>query len=106
MDVAFEGGDQTVVGFGVDEVLAAVGKLITAQTRSNDLACRSVNVILLTDGYDTTSLTKKDELIDFAVRSNAVIYSIGIGDESTCWPRAAAMRRPAIPEPPPGTPLN
>lgn len=37
-------------------------------------------VILLSDGDDTTSLTKKDELIDFAVRSNAVVYSIGIGD--------------------------
>ncbi|HYN86544.1 MAG TPA: VWA domain-containing protein [Pyrinomonadaceae bacterium] len=37
-------------------------------------------VVLLSDGDDTTSLTKKDELIDFAVRSNAVIYSIGIGD--------------------------
>lgn len=37
-------------------------------------------IILLTDGYDTTSITKKDELIDFAVRSNAVIYAIGIGD--------------------------
>ncbi|HVF55915.1 MAG TPA: VWA domain-containing protein [Pyrinomonadaceae bacterium] len=37
-------------------------------------------VILLSDGDDTSSGTKKDELIDFAIKSNSVFYSIGIGD--------------------------
>jgi Ca-activated chloride channel family protein len=39
-------------------------------------------IILLTDGDDTSSTTKKQEAIDFAVRNNVVIYAIGIGDPS------------------------
>ncbi|HEX8853106.1 MAG TPA: VWA domain-containing protein, partial [Pyrinomonadaceae bacterium] len=38
-------------------------------------------VILLSDGDDTSSITKKDELIDFALKHNVAIYSIGIRDE-------------------------
>lgn len=37
-------------------------------------------IILLSDGDDTGSLTKKQEAIDFAVKNNVVIYSIGIHD--------------------------
>jgi VWFA-related protein len=37
-------------------------------------------VILLTDGYDTSSITKKQEAIDFAVKHNVVVYGIGITD--------------------------
>ncbi|HEX8845646.1 MAG TPA: VWA domain-containing protein [Pyrinomonadaceae bacterium] len=37
-------------------------------------------IILLTDGTDTSSTTKRQEAIDFAVKNNVVIYSIGIGD--------------------------
>jgi VWFA-related protein len=37
-------------------------------------------IILLSDGDDTSSATKKQEAIDFAVKHNVVIYSIGIGD--------------------------
>lgn len=37
-------------------------------------------IILLTDGDDTSSITKRQEAIDFAVKNNVVIYSIGIGD--------------------------
>ena len=37
-------------------------------------------VILLTDGYDTSSITKKQEAIDFAIKHNVVIYGIGITD--------------------------
>ncbi|HYE66615.1 MAG TPA: VWA domain-containing protein, partial [Pyrinomonadaceae bacterium] len=37
-------------------------------------------IILLTDGYDTSSLKKRDEAIDRALKADAVIYSIGIGD--------------------------
>ncbi len=37
-------------------------------------------IILLTDGDDTSSQTKKQEAIDFAVKHNAVVYAIGIRD--------------------------
>jgi len=37
-------------------------------------------IILLTDGYDTSSMTKKQEAIDFSVKHNVVIYGIGITD--------------------------
>jgi Ca-activated chloride channel family protein len=38
-------------------------------------------IILLTDGQDSSSHKKMDEAIDRALKSDAVIYSIGIGDE-------------------------
>ncbi|HEY0376521.1 MAG TPA: VWA domain-containing protein [Pyrinomonadaceae bacterium] len=38
-------------------------------------------IILLTDGDDTSSMTKRQEAIDLAVKHNVVIYSIGIGDD-------------------------
>jgi Ca-activated chloride channel family protein len=37
-------------------------------------------IILLSDGDDTKSTIKKQDVIDFAIRSDAVIYSIGIRD--------------------------
>ena len=37
-------------------------------------------IVLLTDGLDTTSKTKKAAAIEAAVRENVAIYSIGIGD--------------------------
>jgi Ca-activated chloride channel homolog len=39
-------------------------------------------IILLTDGKDSSSMTKRQEAIDLAVTHNVVIYSIGIGDEN------------------------
>lgn len=39
-------------------------------------------VILLSDGDDTSSQTKKQEAIDFAVKHNVVVYSIGIRDSA------------------------
>lgn len=39
-------------------------------------------IILLSDGDDTGSQTKKEEAIDFAVKNNVVIYSIGIRDNN------------------------
>lgn len=38
-------------------------------------------IILLTDGQDTSSRKKMDDAIDRALKVDAVIYSIGIGDE-------------------------
>ena len=48
-------------------------------TQTSDKTRRAI--ILLTDGFDTSSQKKMDEAIDRAVRADAVIYSIGIGDE-------------------------
>jgi Ca-activated chloride channel homolog len=39
-------------------------------------------IVLLSDGDDTRSTIKKQDVIDFAVRSDVVIYSIGIRDAS------------------------
>jgi Ca-activated chloride channel family protein len=49
-------------------------------------------IILLTDGDDTSSTTKKQEAIDFAVKNNIVIYSIGIGDPSEFKIDSKALR--------------
>ncbi|MCI0336282.1 MAG: VWA domain-containing protein [Acidobacteria bacterium] len=38
-------------------------------------------IILFTDGYDTTSRLKRSEAVDEAIRAEAVIYAIGIGDQ-------------------------
>jgi VWFA-related protein len=38
-------------------------------------------IILLTDGQDSSSQKNLDEAIDRAVKADAVVYSIGIGDE-------------------------
>lgn len=38
-------------------------------------------IILLTDGMDTFSRKKLDEAVDAALKAEAVIYSIGIGDD-------------------------
>jgi Ca-activated chloride channel homolog len=40
-------------------------------------------IILLSDGDDTSSTTKRQEAIDLAVKHNVVIYSIGIHDEGS-----------------------
>ncbi|HEV7842934.1 MAG TPA: VWA domain-containing protein [Pyrinomonadaceae bacterium] len=40
-------------------------------------------IILLSDGDDTSSTTKRQEAIDLAVKNNVVIYSIGIHDEGS-----------------------
>ncbi|HEX8888165.1 MAG TPA: VWA domain-containing protein [Pyrinomonadaceae bacterium] len=40
-------------------------------------------IILLSDGDDTSSQTDKQEAIDFAVKNDVVIYSIGIHDKDT-----------------------
>ncbi len=37
-------------------------------------------VILITDGVDTSSRMKRDEAIESALKADAVVYSVGIGD--------------------------
>ena len=50
-------------------------------------------VILLTDGDDTSSMTKKDELIDFALQHNVTVYGIGIGDRELYKIDEGALRK-------------
>jgi Ca-activated chloride channel family protein len=38
-------------------------------------------IILLTDGYDTSSGKKFDEAVEHALKADAIIFSIGIGDD-------------------------
>jgi Ca-activated chloride channel homolog len=47
--------------------------------QSSDKTRRAI--ILLTDGHDTSSQQKMSQAVDRAVKADAVIYSIGIGDE-------------------------
>lgn len=57
------------VGETVDKVLSKTPE----QTRRA--------IILLSDGDDTRSRTQRQEAIDFAVKNNVVVYSIGIRDQ-------------------------
>jgi VWFA-related protein len=52
-------------------------------------------VILLSDGEDTSSATKRQEAIDFAVRHNVVVYSIGIGEREYYGMNEGALRKVA-----------
>lgn len=59
-----------------DAVWMTVGEVFS---QTPETARRAI--ILLTDGDDTSSMTKRQEAIDFAVRHNIIIYSVGIGDD-------------------------
>jgi VWFA-related protein len=48
-------------------------------TQTSDKTRRAI--ILLTDGRDTSSKKKMDAAIERAVKTDAVVYAIGIGDE-------------------------
>jgi VWFA-related protein len=48
-------------------------------TQTSDKTRRAI--ILLTDGHDTSSKKKMDEAIERALKVDAVIYAVGIGDE-------------------------
>jgi Ca-activated chloride channel family protein len=50
-------------------------------------------IILLTDGDDTSSHKKIDDAIDRAMKSDAVIYAIGIGDEYYGGINKGALRK-------------
>lgn len=60
-----------------DAVWATVNEILSHTPETTRRA-----VVLLSDGDDTSSITKKDALIDFALKHNVAIYSIGIRDEN------------------------
>lgn len=63
---------------GVEDALWVTINEVLSQTP--DRTRRAI--ILLSDGDDTGSQTKKQEVIDFAVKNNVIIYSIGMRDNS------------------------
>jgi Ca-activated chloride channel family protein len=50
-------------------------------------------IVLLTDGVDTTSRMKIGDAIDEALKSEVVIYSIGIGDEGSFGINEGALKK-------------
>lgn len=50
-------------------------------------------IVLLTDGVDTTSRMKIGDAIDEALKSEVVIYAIGIGDEGSFGINEGALKR-------------
>jgi Ca-activated chloride channel family protein len=69
--------DQDPTGYtGVwDAIWATVEKLLSSTPEQTRRA-----IILLSDGDDTSSKVKRQEAIDVAVKSDVVVYSIGIRD--------------------------
>ncbi len=52
-------------------------------------------VILITDGYDTSSIMKRQEAVDIAVKNNVVIYGIGFTDPEHYEVDEGALRKVA-----------
>lgn len=76
-DAAGQMDEDKAVGYtGIWDAIWGTTNEVLAQTPERTRRA----VILLTDGDDTSSQTKKQEAIDFAVKHNVVIYSIGIRD--------------------------
>jgi len=58
-----------------DAIWVTIGKILANTPEQTRRA-----IILLSDGDDTSSKIKRQEAIDFAVKSDVVVYSIGIRD--------------------------
>lgn len=71
-----------------DAVWATTGEVLSHTSEHTRRA-----VILLTDGDDTSSRTKIAEAIDFAIKSNVVVYSIGIGDRKNYEIKEKPLRK-------------
>jgi VWFA-related protein len=61
---------------GIWDAIWATTTEVTSQTTLHTRRA----IILLTDGKDTSSTTKRQEAIDLAVKNDTIIYAIGIGD--------------------------
>ena len=70
-----------------DAIWATVDKVLSQTSERTRRA-----IILLSDGDDTNSKMKRQEAIDFALKFNTVIYSIGIGDEERYHLEKKALR--------------
>src|SRR6185436_4316304 len=69
--------DQDPSGYtGIWDAMSMTIKDILARTPEGTRRA----IVLLSDGDDTSSSIKKQDVIDLAVKSDVVIYSIGIRD--------------------------
>ncbi len=50
-------------------------------------------IILLTDGEDTSSQVERDEIAELAVKSNVVIYTIGVGDRENYSVKEGTLKK-------------
>jgi len=50
-------------------------------------------IILLTDGEDTSSQVERDEVAELAVKSNVVIYAIGVGDRENYSVKEGTLKK-------------
>ncbi len=73
------GGNQQTAGSTAiwDSILVTSKEIMTGEAPEGTRRA----MILLTDGVDTSSRTKFDIAVDSALKSDAVIYCIGIGDD-------------------------
>ncbi|HEY5885011.1 MAG TPA: VWA domain-containing protein [Pyrinomonadaceae bacterium] len=63
------------------EAIALTNRRVLAPRSHNPIENqRRRAIILLTDGFDTSSRLKRSEAVDSAIAAEAVIYAIGIGD--------------------------
>ncbi|MBA3713523.1 MAG: VWA domain-containing protein [Pyrinomonadaceae bacterium] len=84
------GPDQTLLGWTAlwDAIWVTSEEVLTA---SSDKTRRAI--ILLSDGADTKSQKKMSEAIDRAIKADAVIYSVGIGDRYTYGIEESSLRK-------------
>lgn len=80
-----DGSNNSVSQLDKDEAVGYTGVWDAIWATINDALAQTPErtrraIILLSDGDDTSSQTKKQEAIDLAVKHNVVVYSIGIRD--------------------------
>jgi VWFA-related protein len=76
---------------GIWDAMWAASTEVTSQTPERTRRA----IILLTDGDDTSSMTKMQEAIDTAVKANTVVYAIGIGDRKDYGIKEGTLRKVA-----------
>jgi VWFA-related protein len=81
-----------------DAVYIASQELKRSKSDTDGVLPRRRAIIALSDGKDTSSLISFDDAIDLAVRSETIVYSIGLGDAGPAFrfeqrQRQAVMRR-------------
>ncbi|MFL6209917.1 MAG: VWA domain-containing protein [Pyrinomonadaceae bacterium] len=69
--------DRPITSTAIWDTIWATTNEIMAQTPERTRRA----IILLSDGADSSSRLKRDEAVEAALKSNTVVYSIGIGDD-------------------------
>jgi VWFA-related protein len=85
-----QGTDQEIqASTAIWDAIEFASKKFGAETSASP---RSV-VILITDGWDSSSKRKLNEAVEVAIKSGVVVYSIGIGDEYYGKPNGSELRK-------------